>query len=251
MTKFRLTKSQLSSIKKAAKENRKVTLTLGANQIDPNGVELPIDRSVFSDGKRHRVSFNPKSGGILPLIPILTGIALAAGTAGGVAGTVAGVKSSRSSDEVKKTAEIKGKLMGLKLKEAEELAKLKEIEDKKGSGLYLKSHGRGLHLKAGRGLHLKAGSGLHLKSGRGSRKRGGILPLLPAIAGIAALASGIKGIKESRARRGLGIKPRRKRGGILPLLPLVLGGLAAASAAGGAGAAVSRRVRGRGLKKRL
>lgn len=244
MTKFRLTKSQLSSIKKAAKENRKVTLTLGANQIDPNGVELPIDRSIFSDGKRHRVSFNPKSGGILPLLPlILGGIAAAATTAGGVAGTVAGVKSSRSSDEVKKTAEIKGKLMGLKLKEAEELAKLKEIEAKQGSGLYLKSHGRGLHLKAGRGLHLK--------SGRGNRKRGGIIPLIPAIAGIAALSAGIKGLKESRAGRGLGVKSSRKRGGILPLIPLILGGLAAASAAGGAGAAISRRVKGGGLKKRL
>jgi hypothetical protein len=147
MTKFRLTKSQLLSIKKAAKEKRKVTLTLGINQIDPNGIELPIDKALLSDGKKHRVSFDPKSGGILPFLPlILTAIGAAGGLAGGVSSAVKNAYEIKKNKEVEASALARQAVDGLY---KEELLRRKAAREAAGSGLYLKSHGRGLHLKTG------------------------------------------------------------------------------------------------------
>jgi predicted nucleic acid-binding Zn ribbon protein len=179
MTKFRLTKSQISSLKKAARERKKVTLTLSMHQIDPNGIEIQVDRGLLSDGKRHRVTFHPpemKEGGILPLIPLIIGtIAAAAGTAGGVSTIVKNVKQSRSADAVKEAAELKKKLMQ------------ENMNEYSGSGFYLKKQGNGLgkivanavgdiamralHKIKGNGYHLK-GNGFHLRaSGSGMKKR--------------------------------------------------------------------------------
>jgi hypothetical protein len=171
MTKFRLTKSQISSLKKAAKEKRKVTLTLSMQQIDPNGIEIQVDKELLKDGKRHRVSFSPpvmKEGGILPLIPLIIGaIAAAAGTAGGVSTIVKNVKQSRSADAVKEAAELKKKLMQEKLNESS------------GSGFYLKRQGNGLGKIvanavgdiAMRALSKIKGKGFHLRaSGSGMKK---------------------------------------------------------------------------------
>ena len=159
MPRFRLTKSQIASVKRAAKLRKSVTLTLSHKDLDPLGHELAIHTALLSDGKRHRIKVHPpvitKEGGILPLIPIIAGlIAAGAATAGGVATAVKGAKESKAADRMAEAAVLKSELL------KKELAR-------SGSGFYLKREGKGFHLRSGHGFHLKSGKG----SGRSKKRK--------------------------------------------------------------------------------
>jgi hypothetical protein len=153
MPKFKLTQSQLASLKRAAKANKRVTLTLSHKDLDPHGIELGIDTRILSDGKRHRVVVDAptvaRQGGILPLIPIIAGlVAASAATAGGVATAVKSAKESRLADKMSETTALKNEVLKKQLAAS-------------GSGLYLKKQGCGFHLKRqGSGFHLKRGSAI-------------------------------------------------------------------------------------------
>ena len=194
MPKFRLTQSQIASIKKAAKENRSLTLTLSSSDLDPNGIEIGVDTRLLQDGKRHRIRVNPpritKEGGILPLIPIIGAIAAALGGAAATsAGVAATVKSAREANLAKQMAQTD--LV------RRELAQLKLAEKKAGSGFYLKNKGSGYNLRSGRSITPR-------------KRKGGIFPLIPlALGALSTLGGTAVATAAARRRMGMGLKKRR------------------------------------------
>lgn len=139
MTKFKLTKSQLIKVHQANKTNTPVTLILSKRDISTTGQEIKVDKSLLSDGKRHKIVFYPPvrtvTGGFLPLIPIIAGLIAAGATAaGGIATAVKSAKEAKAADAMATLAE----------------AKKKQIES--GSGVFLRPYcGKGTFLNPFRG----------------------------------------------------------------------------------------------------
>lgn len=85
--------------------------------------------------KKPRILPLPKTGGILPLIPIFSGLSALGSLVGGVAGIVRAVKKTNEAQAQMTEAKRHNKVM-------EEVT----LTNKKGSGLYLKPYRKGLGL---------------------------------------------------------------------------------------------------------
>lgn len=184
--KFKLKHSQKQKINEAYKSGRSVKLRLSNINIHPSGTPIKLTESEIarlSDGRVHDVTIShsrlQKMGGILPLIPILAGLATAAGISGGVAGTVSGIKQSRAADEQRKAAEATAALAQYEL----------EQRKKKGGILPLIPLIAGL-AAAGLGGGAAATAAIKSKSKHGTglrrNKKGGFLPIIPALAALSA-----------------------------------------------------------------
>ena len=103
---FNLTKSQQDKIKTAYLVGKGVTLKLNKNKISPNSnTVLFLTKAQYQklqDGNEHNITISNSrlpvshTGGFLPfLIPILAGLASAAGIAGGVTTAVAKAKEAQ------------------------------------------------------------------------------------------------------------------------------------------------------------
>ena len=114
--KFHLTKSQEDNIKTAYLERRGVTLKLNKNKISPNSdTMLYLTKAQYQklqDGNEHNITISHSrlrgshTGGFLPfLIPLLAGLASAAGIAGGVTTAVAKAKEAQKFAAEKKLIE--------------------------------------------------------------------------------------------------------------------------------------------------
>ena len=111
-----LTEPEVSRIREAVKSGRSVTLTLAKHRHrvnSPHSVLLTNgEMARLNDGLTHKVTLPhsrlTKHGGFLPfLIPILAGLASAAGIAGGVSAAVKNAKEARAADAAKKLVEKK------------------------------------------------------------------------------------------------------------------------------------------------
>ncbi len=119
---FKLTDAQLKKLSKG----ESVTLRLNKSQKHPGGTPLILSEQEIkklNDGNTHDIKSRiEKSGGILPILPILAGLAALTGISTGIATTV---KNARAADS--KVAANRA---------AEELSKFRLAnEQKTGSGL--------------------------------------------------------------------------------------------------------------------
>jgi len=114
--KFHLTKSQEDKIKTAYLEGKGVTLKLNKNKISANSdTILYLTKTQYQklqDGNDHNITISNSrlrgshTGGFLPfLIPLLAGLASAAGIAGGVSTAVAKAKEAQKMEAEKKLIE--------------------------------------------------------------------------------------------------------------------------------------------------
>ena len=136
---YNLTLGQQRKISAAVNNGTGVTLRLNKGGINPHSsfklILTEKELQKLGDGGSHTVTLSPsrlkkgQTGGIFPLIPILAGLASAAGVAGGVSTAVANAKEARKHDAERK---------------------LIEEQQKSGKGLvYNKKKGRGLYLPNG------------------------------------------------------------------------------------------------------
>lgn len=109
-----LTDAEINRMKGAARSGSSVTLSLGKHRQLVNGPHSVLltngEMKRLSDGLTHKVTLPhsrlKKHGGFLPfLIPILAGLASAAGIAGGVSAAVKNVKEAKAADAARKLAE--------------------------------------------------------------------------------------------------------------------------------------------------
>ena len=124
MTHFKLTDSQMKKLTKAQEKGESVTLRLNKSQKSPTGVPLKISEleiKKLNDGNSHDI----KVGGIIPILPILAGLAALTGISTGIATTVKNAKAADSKVAANRAAE--------------ELSKFRlSNEQKTGSGLKYK-----------------------------------------------------------------------------------------------------------------
>lgn len=111
-----LTEAEINRIKEAVKSGNSVNLNLAKHRHrvnSPHSVLLTNSELLnLSDGFTHKVTLPhsrlTKHGGFLPfLIPILAGLASAAGIAGGVSAAVKNAKEARAADAARRLAEKK------------------------------------------------------------------------------------------------------------------------------------------------
>ena len=129
---FKLTDAQYRKLIKAREKGDSVILRLNKSQKHPGGTPLilsELEIKKLNDGNSHDITFSrnriEKSGGLLPILPILAGLAALTGISTGIATTVT---NSRAADS--KVAANRA---------AEELSKFRLAnEQKTGSGLKYK-----------------------------------------------------------------------------------------------------------------
>ena len=126
---FKLTDAQLKKLSKAREKGESVILRLNKSQKHPGGTPLilsELEIKKLNDGNSHDITFSrSRIGGILPILPILAGLAALTGISTGIANTV---KNARAADS--KVAANRA---------AEELSKFRLAnEQKTGSGLHRK-----------------------------------------------------------------------------------------------------------------
>ena len=126
---FKLTDAQYRKLIKAREKGDSVILRLNKTQKHPGGTPLilsELEIKKLNDGNSHDITFSrSRIGGILPILPILAGLAALTGISTGIANTV---KNSRAADS--KVAANRA---------AEELSKFRLAnEQKTGSGLKYK-----------------------------------------------------------------------------------------------------------------
>lgn len=127
---FKLTDAQYRKLIKAREKGESVILRLNKSQKHPGGTALllsELEIKKLNDGNSHDIMFSrSRMGGILPILPILAGLAALTGISTGIATTV---KNSRAADS--KVAANRA---------AEELSKFRLAnEQKTGNGLKYKS----------------------------------------------------------------------------------------------------------------
>ena len=126
---FKLTDAQYRKLIKAREKGDSVILRLNKTQKHPGGTPLilsELEIKKLNDGNSHDITFSrSRIGGILPILPILAGLAALTGISTGIANTV---KNARAADS--KVAANRA---------AEELSKFRLAnEQKTGSGLKYK-----------------------------------------------------------------------------------------------------------------
>ena len=129
---FKLTDAQFKKLSKAREKGESCILRLNKSQKHPGGTPLilsELEIKKLNDGNSHDITFSrsriEKSGGLLPILPILAGLAALTGISTGIATTV---KNARAADS--KVAANRA---------AEELSKFRLAnEQKTGSGLKYK-----------------------------------------------------------------------------------------------------------------
>ena len=126
---FKLTDAQYRKLIKAREKGDSVILRLNKTQKHPGGTPLilsELEIKKLNDGNSHDITFSrSRIGGILPILPILAGLAALTGISTGIATTVT---NSRAADS--KVAANRA---------AEELSKFRLAnEQKTGSGLKYK-----------------------------------------------------------------------------------------------------------------
>ena len=129
---FKLTDAQYRKLIKAREKGDSVILRLNKTQKHPGGTPLILSElkiKKLNDGNSHDITFSRNrieiSGGLLPILPILAGLAALTGISTGIANTV---KNARAADS--KVAANRA---------AEELSKFRLAnEQKTGSGLKYK-----------------------------------------------------------------------------------------------------------------
>ena len=126
---FKLTVAQYRKLIKAREKGESVILRLNKSQKNSGGIPLllsELEIKKLNDGNSHDITFSrSRIGGILPILPILAGLAALTGISTGIANTV---KNARAADS--KVAANRA---------AEELSKFRLAnEQKTGSGLKYK-----------------------------------------------------------------------------------------------------------------
>ena len=122
---FKLTDAQLKKLSKG----ESCTLRLNKSQKHPGGTPLilsELEIKKLNDGNSHDITFSrSRIGGILPILPILAGLAALTGISTGIATTVTNSRAANSKVAANRTAE--------------ELSKFRLAnEQKTGSGLKYK-----------------------------------------------------------------------------------------------------------------
>ena len=99
---FKLTDAQYRKLIKAREKGDSVILRLNKSQKHPGGTPLilsELEIKKLNDGNSHDITFSrsriEKSGGLLPILPILAGLAALTGISTGIATTVT---NSRAAD---------------------------------------------------------------------------------------------------------------------------------------------------------
>jgi hypothetical protein len=129
---FKLTDGQYRKLVKAREKGESVILRLNKSQKHPAGTPLllsELEIKKLSDGNSHDITFSrnrvEKMGGILPILPILAGLAALTGISTGIATTVKNAKAADAKVAANRATE--------------ELAKFRLAnEQKTGSGLHYK-----------------------------------------------------------------------------------------------------------------
>lgn len=126
---FKLTDAQYRKLVKAREKGESVILRLNKSQKHPAGTPLllsELEIKKLSDGNSHDITFSRnRVGGILPILPILAGLAALTGISTGIATTVKNAKAADAKVAANRATE--------------ELAKFRLAnEQKTGSGLHYK-----------------------------------------------------------------------------------------------------------------
>jgi hypothetical protein len=129
---FKLTDAQLKKLSKAREKGESVILRLNKSQKHPGGTPLILSEmeiKKLNDGNSHDITLSKsrieKIGGLLPILPILAGLAALTGISTGIATTVKNAKAADSKVAANRATE--------------ELAKFRLAnEQKTGSGLKYK-----------------------------------------------------------------------------------------------------------------
>ena len=131
---FKLTDAQLKKLSKAREKGESVILRLNKSKKHPGGTPLILSEmeiKKLNDGNSHDITLSKsrieKIGGLLPILPILAGLAALTGISTGIATTVKNAKAADSKVAANRATE--------------ELAKFRLAnEQKTGTGLKRKYH---------------------------------------------------------------------------------------------------------------